>query len=799
MPSDWLQLEVLDNGLKLADFLLKGRNQIFKYRCAVDTCQFRFTLATELEKHSQLHGQFKCNFCNVVESYAPDLAFHEVDCTSSCSSQNAIPVKNLKRSRSRKVTANNEVNISNKDSSNSEPSIIKCSRCPCKFNWGWGSKVDYIIHYLNTHLGFDVPLFMTCPLCRKQFYNVISAPHKGLIVRHMLSAHDVSGLKPSQIHICQECPTPVNFRRKQQLCQHRKETHHESTYTCSEPECAGLKIFSRGFHMFHAHRGNPESCPWVCTEPGCTLRFTTKKGLDTHSKQKHASECVHVNGDRPFACDKCEKTFNEKYRLEIHKLTHGDDYERGTKYACKCPECPEIIPTFAQFRDHLKTRHAFTLEDSNFDPSVLVKSTIPKCDQVFSKYQCKVHHCSVKFNNQQELDNHMQHHGNFACNSCQKVVKNAIDLALHELQHCNSEDDKVHCQRCTMTFNGNDYGRIKYGKHFLQTHLSLPWANILCSICQEGYLVLDYHKTGTTSGRRTLHFQQCHDVSTMDPAKIAKCDKCPAYFKNFRQLHAHQKDIHKAEANICGECGRKLRRPRDLELHLIKIHSYDPTDPVKFPVPCRDPECSQRFISKDFMERHANYCHTNKETNHKCPRCQKVFFGKHAIDRHMQSCGRERLVKRQESSHICETCGKAFTKERLAIHRLVHLGPDAWKFCCETCGKKCMTKQKLTEHLRTHTQEKLFQCSYCGGKYAHRHNLRHHVSSKHPDMPEEIVRSFDKTNLTSRKGIPIGKRPNDSDRRTQLKKGKRGPTHRGKGIRNATHSSGTSDSSSDDE
>lgn len=73
-------------------------------------------------------------------------------------------------------------------------------------------------------------------------------------------------------------------------------------------------------------------------------------------------------------------------------------------------------------------------------------------------------------------------------------------------------------------------------------------------------------------------------------------------------------------------------------------------------------------------------------------------------------------------------------------------------------NKKCLTKAKLTEHMRTHTQEKPFQCAYCGEKYAHRHNLRNHVNSKHGDIAQDIAKKVYKPNLTSRKGIPIGKR-----------------------------------------
>ena len=113
--------------------------------------------------------------------------------------------------------------------------------------------------------------------------------------------------------------------------------------------------------------------------------------------------------------------------------------------------------------------------------------------------------------------------------------------------------------------------------------------------------------------------------------------------------------------------------------------------------------------------------------------------------------------KPPSSKHICELCGKVFKdKGKLEDHKMSHLGPESWKFACEICGKKCLTKQKLDEHQRTHTKEKPFVCQICGVAYAHRHNLRLHVNSKHGSEVEDKPRKFVKVNteyFTKRKAI----------------------------------------------
>lgn len=129
--------------------------------------------------------------------------------------------------------------------------------------------------------------------------------------------------------------------------------------------------------------------------------------------------------------------------------------------------------------------------------------------------------------------------------------------------------------------------------------------------------------------------------------------------------------------------------------------------------------------------------------------------------------------KYKKRRHVCDECGKAFKRaDHLHGHKLSHAGPDNWKFCCEICGKKCSTKQKLEEHF-THSKEKPFQCSYCGEKYAHRHNLRAHVNRKHGDLTQDVARTFDKSNLTSKKAIPwrVGK-VDESERKRRRTSGK---------------------------
>lgn len=67
LPGDWLELKLPDSNLTLDNFLSVN---VALLDCDLDTCNYGFTSASELAKHSKLHGEFICNFCGVLQSLA---------------------------------------------------------------------------------------------------------------------------------------------------------------------------------------------------------------------------------------------------------------------------------------------------------------------------------------------------------------------------------------------------------------------------------------------------------------------------------------------------------------------------------------------------------------------------------------------------------------------------------------------------------------------------------------------------------------------------------------------------------
>ena len=80
---------------------------------------------------------------------------------------------------------------------------------------------------------------------------------------------------------------------------------------------------------------------------------------------------------------------------------------------------------------------------------------------------------------------------------------------------------------------------------------------------------------------------------------------------------------------------------------------------------------------------------------------------------------------------ICDTCGKAMTKDYLEQHRKSHIPQNLRPFECDKCHKKYLSQNELNKHTdRVHNQIRTHVC-HCGRAFFDQIGLSRHVIISH--------------------------------------------------------------------
>ena len=146
------------------------------------------------------------------------------------------------------------------------------------------------------------------------------------------------------------------------------------------------------------------------------------------------------------------------------------------------------------------------------------------------------------------------------------------------------------------------------------------------------------------------------------------------------------------------------------------------------------------------LKKHFRSVHTNLETL-ECHICQSVSSSQQKLLRHINHEHFHEIQPKKfykdlpKETRICEFCSKVYSaknashvKDALNKHiKKVHHGiQDPKNAICDTCGK-AMTKDYLEQHRKSHIPQNLrpFECDKCHKKYLSQNELNKHTDRVH--------------------------------------------------------------------
>ncbi|XP_037133325.1 zinc finger protein 26 isoform X5 [Syngnathus acus] len=564
-----------------------------------------------------------------------------------------------------------------------------------------------------------------CSVCQKRFYNLLA------LKNHQRSHFDIKR------HTCDECGKA--FKIQKQLLIHLRR-HKENR----------AKIKELNNQIQALMQMNNSEAEAACEAPERTTRAAAAAAVTSER-----------TGDRrPFACERCGRTYRHAGSLVNHKKSH----KTGHYY---CSICNKAYTNQLAVKNHLRTHFAsrkhscqkcgkgfrgkwqlsaHICADSQKGGGRSSRSRAPKCkrcketfpsrDQLAAHacdrspashdeeraFSCNI--CHRSYRHAGSLLNHKNTHktGHFSCTFCAKPFSNPMALRNHTRIH--TQQKKYACLTCGKAFR---LASILHNHQKVHNRASARFGCPACGKSFRGRSGLKRHRCRRGCGEDGTQPEESQD-------KCFRCDLCGRSYRHAGSLLNHKK-THSENLHHCGLCLQTFPDPLALQIHSqMRRHCC--------------PECGKTFCliahlqshmevhSKDRsnvgssgeleanglswtepLSRSPESAGDQAEKSHVCEHCGRTYRHAGSLLNHKNS--------HKTGSFTCSACHKEFSNlMALKNHRRIHTEPKRYQ--CLECGKAFRVSTQLICHRRIHSKEKPFSCALCARSFSNKSNLRHH-------------------------------------------------------------------------
>ncbi|GAB0096620.1 hypothetical protein DMENIID0001_121500 [Sergentomyia squamirostris] len=223
-----------------------------------------------------------------------------------------------------------------------------------------------------------------------------------------------------KIQSCSICSK--SYKSKDQLTEHMRERHSDEELPFSCCQCHKRFINKKKLKS-HSVKHLPDAQKFIHPCPFCDKKFSTPGQIQIHVRVIH-------EGDKPFICEECGKSFGTKGGLTAHQITHSDDF------TIQCPHCPKKFKSNKRLKRHIDVHNETKYTCPHCGILLKTQITLKMHLLVHSdvkKYKC--HYCGNEYKYAKSLKNHLILHTGlrpYSCPFCDKTFANGSNCRSHK-------------------------------------------------------------------------------------------------------------------------------------------------------------------------------------------------------------------------------------------------------------------------------------------------------------------------------------------------------------------------------